>query len=207
MKKRGRKGEHHKRYRHKRRTIFGISLVLLVILYLFKDASLLLRVLSSIGLLVFFYVIDHYFDLRFEARHYVYVIIFAVFGLMLSPLYYIYSSYDKIQHFILPMLFASIVFHVISKLKLSLYWKVVFTFFVTIGFLGIFEIGEYVLDELFDMKLQGVYLRDFEGLAKFNLIVNRIDDTMVDMFLGIVGSGLYTSVLYGYLKRKERGRK
>ncbi len=65
-----------------------------------------------------------------------------------------------------------------------------------------FELGEYALDYFFDLKLQGVYLRDLQGLEKFNLIVDRIDDTMIDLFLGILGSSLY-ALVFGIAKRKE----
>jgi hypothetical protein len=92
----------------------------------------------------------------------------------------------------------------LSKLKTRLAWKLLLTFFVTAGILGIFEIGEYTLDWLFDLKLQGVYIRDIEGLEKLNLIMDPIDDTMIDLVLGTFGSALYCLGLSTYYYFMER---
>jgi len=135
------------------------------------------------------------FDVKFKIRHYTFMILIIIFSLLLSPLYFSYPNYDKVQHFIQPILLASMIFHLINKLKLELKWKITFTLFTTLGILGLFELGEYALDHLFDLKLQGVYLRDFEGIEKFNLIVDRIDDTMIDLFLGMIGTLLYSLAL------------
>lgn len=83
----------------------------------------------------------------------------------------------------------------ITKLNIPLKWKLVFTFFVGFGIVGLMEIGEYGLDYLFDLKLQGVYLRDLKGFEKFNIIQNPIDDTMIDMALGVIGSLVYVSYI------------
>ena len=89
----------------------------------------------------------------------------------------------------------------INKLKLALKWKITFTVFSVAGILGIFEIGEYILDLFFNLKLQGVYLRDLKGLEKFHLILNPLDDTMADMSLGLLGSSIYA--VYAWIKYKK----
>lgn len=186
-----------KHYRKKRRIIVGISIFLLIILIIFRNSSLLLRVSSAIGLLFVFYITDHFFNLKFEPRHYVAIIIIAVTGLLLSPLYFLYPQYDKVLHFILPMIFGSIVFHMVSRLKIDLKWQLTFTFFVVLGVIGLHEIGEYFLDVLFDLKLQGVFLRgDIGGIEKFDEVVSRIDDTMIDMGLGVLGALFYSLFVY-----------
>ena len=182
-------------YAHKRRTILAFSIIILLSLYFFKNSSFILRAFSSISLLTFFYFLDHMFDVKFKIRHYTFMILIIIFSLLLSQLYFSYPNYDKVQHFIQPILLASMIFHLINKLKLELKWKITFTLFTTLGILGLFELGEYALDHLFDLKLQGVYLRDFEGIEKFNLIVDRIDDTMIDLFLGMIGTLLYSLAL------------
>ena len=182
-------------YLHKRRTILAFSIIILLSLYFFNNSSFILRAFSSISLLTFFYFLDHMFDVKFKIRHYTFMILIIIFSLLLSPLYFSYPNYDKVQHFIQPILLASMIFHLINKLKLELKWKITFTLFTTLGILGLFELGEYALDHLFDLKLQGVYLRDFEGIEKFNLIVDRIDDTMIDLFLGMIGTLLYSLAL------------
>jgi len=193
-------------YLHKRRTIFAFSIIILLSLYFFKNSSFLLRAFSSISLLTFFYFLDHMFDIKFKMRHYLFMILIIILSILLSPLYFTYPNYDKVQHFIQPILLSSMVFYLIAKLNLELKWKITFTFFTAIGILGLFELGEYGLDHLFDLKLQGVYLRDIGGIEKFNLIVDRIDDTMIDLFLGMIGTMLYS--LFLIIKyRKELSKK
>ncbi len=193
----------YQRYKTKRRFIVGMCIIILFFLYMFKNSSFLVRALSAIGFLVVFYLIDHFFDLDFKHYHYGFIVIIAISSFLLSPLYYVYPQYDKIQHFVQPIMFASIVFHMISQLDLKLKWKIVFTFFVVIGCLGIFELGEFLLDYLYDLKLQGVYLRDVQGLEKYNILMDRNDDTMVDMSLGVLGSLVYSFSVYFYLRRKK----
>ncbi len=159
--------------------------------YFFKNASFVLRAISSIAFLLFFYAIDHWFDIRFKVYHYLFIILIIITSLILSPFYFIYPQYDKIQHFFQPILIAAIVYYMIARLPIENKWKITLTFFTTIAILGLFEIGEYMLDFFFDLKLQGVYLRDWQGLEKLNLIVEPIDDTMIDIFLGMLGTAVY----------------
>lgn len=180
-----------KAYLHKRLIISTLALIMLVMIYFFKDSSLTLRTITFIGLIVSFYIADHLIDVRFRFYHYGFVIIIGITTLLFSPFYYQYPQYDKIQHLILPMFICSITFFMINKLHIALKWKITLTVFSVGGLLGIFEIGEYVLDSLFDLKLQGVYLRDLKGLEKFNLLLNPLDDTMVDLAFGLVGSFIY----------------
>lgn len=191
-------------YKFKRFILIAFSVILFLVLYLFETASTWLRVLSTVGVLFLFYFMDHFFDINFRKRHYFFFFLIVVTGFLLSPLYFIYPQYDKIQHFFQPMLVCSLVFFMVSKLHLELKWKIVFTFFVVVAILGIFEIGEYTLDSFFNLKLQGVYLRDSEGLEKFNLLMNPLNDTMVDLVYGVLGSGIYCIVLAYSWRRKLR---
>lgn len=179
------------KYKKKRRIVVGISVLLLALLYAFKNSSFLVRTLSTIGLLVLFYAVDHFFDLDFKDRHYGYIMIIAISGFLLSPFYFIYPQYDKILHFVLPVLFGSIAFHMVDKLPLQRKWKLLFVFFIVIGVVGLHEIGEYFLDVFFDLKLQGVFLRNLQGLEKYDILLDRIDDTMIDMALGVLGAAVY----------------
>jgi len=191
--------EINKAYRHKRLIVSIISLIVLVMVYLSKDASsIILRYSTFIGFIVSFSIIDHLFDIRFKLKHYLFIIIIGAASIMFFHLYFIYPQYDKVQHFIQPMFLCSIIFFMINKLKLALKWKITFTVLCVAGLLGMFEIGEYVLDLLFNLKLQGVYLRDLSGLEKFNLLLDPLDDTMADLSFGIIGSSLYA--LYAWIK-------
>lgn len=90
----------------------------------------------------------------------------------------------------------------IRPMPIKLKWKLTFVFFITVAILGLFEISEFTLDHLFDLKLQGVYLRDIKGLEKFNLLMDPLDDTMMDLALGVLGSGAY-SIAYFFMFRKK----
>ncbi len=192
----------HLNYKYKRLCLILLSLFLLLVLYLFQNASTLLRVVSVIGTLFLFYGIDHFFDIRFRKRHYWIMFFIVIASFLASPFYFIYPNYDKLQHFFQPILLCSIFFYMINKLHLELKWKITFTFFVVVAFLGIFEIGEFVLDSFFNLQLQGVFLRDVGGIEKFNLLMDPLSDTMVDLAYGILGSGLYCIILAINMRRK-----
>jgi hypothetical protein len=189
-------------YRHKRLFLIAFSLFLLLTLYLFENASTTLRIVSTIASLFLFYSFDHLFDIRFQKKHYFFMFLIIVSGFLFSPLYFVYPNYDKVQHFIQPLLISSLLFFMISKLHLELKWKLFFVFFIVVGLLGIFEIGEYLLDYLFDFKLQGVFLRDAYGLEKLNLLMDPLTDTMVDLSYGILGSAIYCVCIAIYFRKK-----
>jgi hypothetical protein len=88
-------------YTNKRRLVLGISLVLLLVLYAFKNVATFLRVLAAFSGIVSFYLFDHYFDMKFKEIHYFLIILFAFFGILLSPLYAVYPIYDKILHLVI----------------------------------------------------------------------------------------------------------
>ena len=179
------------RYRRKRIFITVVSVLILSALYAFKNSSYLIRSASAIALLVFFYIVDHYYDLDFKRGHYVFILIIAISSFLLSPLYFIYPNYDKIQHLVQPILLSSIFYHFISRLKIEKKWQLTFLFFVMVGLSGLFELGEYFLDYLFDWKLQGVFLRNISGFEKYDILLDRIDDTMIDMALSALGTAIY----------------
>ena len=195
---------HIEDYRVKRRVVVTLALMILAMIYFFKDASFWYRSVSAAAFIVFFYVVDHVFDIRFKHHHYAFIVIISVASLLLSPLYFAYPQYDKVQHFFQPIFISSIVFYMVSRLRLELKWKLIFTFFIVIGILGLFEMGEYALDLVFDWKLQGVYLRDLSGLEKFNLLVEPIDDTMIDLFFGVGGTCVYGLFTIIYLRIRHR---
>ncbi len=193
-------------YKNKRILIIGISLFLLLVFYLFKNLSTSLRILSFIFGLIIFYLTDHMFEIDFKLRHYYYIIIILAFGFLFSPLYFLSSVYDKILHLIMPILGCLLIFHIVDKKKLSMQWKLLITFMFIISFLAFQEIGEYLVDILWDLKLQGVYIRDIRGIEKLNLVMTQIDDTMIDLILGIIGALSFIagkSISYFYKKKRN----
>lgn len=186
------------RYKRKRRAILVISILMFGVLYAFKNVSTLVRASSAIMFLGAFYLMDHLFDLDFRDRHYFFMAFMAVFGLLFSEFYFIYSYYDKIQHLFFPMMLGSLTYHLISFLKLEKKWKLVFVFFIIIGSIGVFEIGEYTIDQTFNSRLQGVFI----GGSEFQ---SQIDDTMIDMSLGVVGAAVYVSTMALFFRKRRRG--
>lgn len=159
------------------------------------NVSLVIRLITTVGCLFGFYLFDRVVDLKMRLRHYLFVGAILLGGVMLSPLYYLFGWYDKILHVVQPMFLASIVLHVVLPLQITSQWKFFFTFFVVLGVLGLFEIGEYLIDITFDSKLQGVFRQTEHG---FVLVQGRIDDTIIDLMLGVFGtlSYLFCTVLY-----------
>lgn len=178
-------------YEHKRRTIIGLGIILTIIVYLLKDASFILRSVSLLATASAFYILDHLFNIKFKIKHYTIVIVTGIITYLFSSFYFIYPQFDKFQHLIVPIFISSILFFMIDKLKLPLKWKLMYTFVACISLLSSFEIAEYGLDYFFELKLQGVYLRDIQGIEKFHLIQEPLDDTMIDIALGIIGSLIY----------------
>jgi len=180
------------KYKDKRRLIVGISLFLLLGIYLFKNLSANVRVFGFIAGIVIFYLIDHMFEIKFELRHYIYMVIILAFGILFSPLYFLVESYDKLLHFLMPIFGSILILYIVNKQKLSIQWKLLITFMFIISFLTIHEIGEYLIDLFFNLKLQGVYIRDISGIDKMNLILSKHDDTMIDLIFGLAGSLMFT---------------
>ncbi len=182
-------------YKTKRRGIVGIFAFLFLLLYIFKSYSVTLRVIGLVLGIGVFYFIDHAFDLNFNLKHYGALLIIFIFGVILSPLYFLSDNYDKLLHFLLPIVGASIIFFVVNKLKIKFQWKLLITFLIIVSFLAFHEIGEYLLDKFLDLKLQGVYSRSaVVGLdvEKFELIQEKLDDTMIDIIIGTLGAGFYS---------------
>ncbi len=197
------KEEIQKAYRHKRLIVGIISILLLIAIYLFKDSSSITpRYSTFIGIILTSYLIDHLFDVRLELKHYIFILIMGITAILMSPLYFLHPSYDKVQHLVFPMLLSSIMFFMVNKLKLAMKWKLTFTVLSVVAFLGIFEILEYVLDSFFNWKLQGVYIRDITGLDKFNLLLDPLRDTIIDLSFGIFGSSLYA--IYSWIRHRRQ---
>lgn len=199
----GRKRERrHIGYKAKRRIVFAISLIVLSLLYLFRNVSFVILAFSSVALLVVFYLADHMFDIRFKTRHYLFITVIAITGFLLSDLYTLYPTYDKILHFVQPMMFGAIFFRMVSDLNIELKWRLLFVFFIVSGSVGLFEIGEWTLDKSFDLGLQGVYIRDLDGGQALETVQDPLDDTMIDMALGVLGAGIYIGSIVLFFRKR-----
>lgn len=183
-------------YVNERRFLFSLTIALIVLMVLFWESSLFIRLAFGVVAVILLYLFDGLFRMGLKRIHYAAYVIIIISGVLMSPLFYIYPYYDKVLHFFLPILTSFLVFYCVNKLDIKLRWKILFTFSIVVAILGIFEIVEYTLDLLLDMKLQGVYLRDSYGIEKLSVLTDPLDDTMVDMVFGTLGSLVYCGYVY-----------
>ncbi len=174
-------------------SIIFLGVLFAVIIAAYESYWFIAQAAATVALMILFIVADHYWNIGFKTRHYIFMLIISITSFLLSDLYFVYSYYDKILHFVIPMLLGSLVFHMVTKLDLRVKWRLLFTFLIISASLGIFEMGEYSLDYFFDLQLQGVYVRDFDTLEKYQLVLGKIDDTMLDMMLGTLGALVYVT--------------
>jgi hypothetical protein len=180
---------------HKARIIYIIiGIIIFGLLYALKNTGYSLRVATFLFSILLFYAIDLWLDLDFKKRHYIIFIIVAITGIIFSPFYFIFPNYDKVLHLIEPIFLSTLIFFLLDKIKIKFSAKIILTFAVMIAALSIFEMGEYVLDQAFDFKLQGVYLRDISGVAKLNIVLDKNDDTMIDMLFGTAGALIFVLI-------------
>jgi hypothetical protein len=188
-------------YREKRRLIFAISLLILSILYFFSRYTAVFLVFGSMLSLILFYLADNLMKWEFELKHYIIFIIIVVAGFIFMPFYFANSSVDKYQHFFFPLMTCFLIYHILDKTNLSKRQKIGFTLTILITTITIFEIFEYLADIFWNAKLQGVYSGSWME-QKFELIMPRIDDTMVDIMLGIAGGITFIAGKLIFKKRK-----
>ncbi len=194
------------KYKNKRRLIIGLSILLLILFYIFKNTFFLFKVMGIIFGLWVFYFFDHAFNIKFKHIHYIIISIILFCGIILSPFYWVYPNYDKFLHLVMPILASLIVFYVTKKLDIDFKWRILLTLTSVITLLTLLEVGEYLFDLFWDLKTQGVYIRDVSGLEKYDLVLDRNDDTMIDLMLGIGGTLLYsiTHISRYYLDKKYK---
>jgi predicted neutral ceramidase superfamily lipid hydrolase len=184
-----------------------VGIIVLIILYALKNTNYFVRVSTFVFSVFLFYFADRFFNLRFKKSHYIAFLLVSTAGILLSPLYFISPNYDKILHIASPILIGFLVYYLADRAKISFPIKLLITFSVVVSSLALFEIIEYIIDQFFDFKLQGVFLRDISGVAKLNIIMDRNDDTMIDLILGTIGSAIfigYKSIEYKIQSLKKK---
>lgn len=189
---------------HTRHVIYIlVGVLILAILYALKNTGYFVRASGFILSLLLFFLFDYFFRMGFKSHHYVIFIFISTAGILLSPFYYIFPVYDKVLHLTSPFLLCILVFFMVNKLNTKFSIKLFITVMIITSFLALFEIGEYGLDRLFDWKLQGVYLRDYSGVEKLNIIMDKNDDTMIDLILGTIGSLFFVITKTGIFHYKK----
>ncbi len=180
-------------------SIFTVFIALIASNYFFSNFYYFLtEFIITVFFLLLLYYLDYHLNIRFELKHYFYIILILFAGVLFSPVYYIYYSYDKLLHFVIPILWCMVVFYLVNKLKIPFGVKLLFTFSIVIMSLVFLEVIEYSLDTLLDQTFQGVYLTaDFRTFQRIELILSKIDDTMIDLIAGIAGSLLFVAAKTG----------
>jgi hypothetical protein len=196
-------------YKEKRRFIFAISLLILSFLYFFSRYNVFFMVFGSIFSLILFYLGDHLLKWDLKFWHYLAFFGMVVLGFILMPLYFVSSSIDKYQHFFFPIITCFLIYHVIDNmLDLPRKWKLGITLSILISLITAYEAYEYIADFFWNVKLQGVYSGSWID-QKFTLIMPRIDDTMVDIMLGIAGgfAFVFGKVLFKKSNKTKKSKK
>lgn len=191
----------------KERFIIALCLFFILLLYLARSISaLILFFLSALSLYLFFYI-DKTHKLKFPRRYYLYVFTIIGLGPLIGSgeapfgLYYRSIFYDKFLHFLLPFLMCIIIFYIVNHLHIQLKWKLLMTVLMVFGILGLFEIGEYLLDIYFNTIFQGVYSNILK--TKANVIQSRIDDTIQDLIFGLLGSLTFAIYKFRMLTKEK----
>jgi len=181
-------------FKNRRRIIIVLVSLFILLLYFSRNLSIIIPFIITIVALLLFRYIDRSFNFRFPEIYYIYI--FIIFGL--GPIvgegrppfgfYYRGIVYDKLLHFLSPIMMSAIIFYILNRLVIPLKWKLVMTVGIVFGILGLFEIGEYLSDVLFGTLHQGVYLKDFARAVKYDVVIAPIHDTMQDLIFGLLGS-------------------
>jgi hypothetical protein len=186
----------------------GIAIILAVLYYL-QGTSYFAGGLTFILSTLLIYFSDKYFKLGLRWYHYFILILMALAGLFLSPLYEVFIFYDKILHFINPILGCFVIFYLVDKSDLDLRMKLFLTFTVMITIISFAEIIEFILDRVFDSRLQGVFKGGLEGMLKYagnseiQIIQDKNTDTMIDLILGFLGSMVFVFSRFFYEKLRK----
>ena len=184
-----------------------IIIIIAIILNLLRAPDFYSRVIGVIITLAAFTLADKSFKIGFKKQHYFIIILMSILGMLLSPIYLIFQPYDKILHFVNPFLTCFILFFFINKLKVSFGTKLLLTFTLLVTLITLAEVAEFVLDQFFDLKLQGVFTGKHQGLfgittQNVTVSVNPNTDTMLDIILGMLGAGLF--IIIKFLRKNKK---
>jgi hypothetical protein len=124
----------------------------------------------------------------FKMKHidtkYILPINIALWLNMVGELYVYYFNplpFDKVLHIMAGIVLASIIYSYYKKNSVLGKDAVLVT---VLGMLAFWEIYEYSMDTFFGFQLQGVFTNGI-------LVQSRIDDTIMDLILGVIGASAY----------------
>jgi len=183
--------------------LFLLVLVMGIVFSYFHLIPIFVSIYFAFVVIYGFYVFDVLFNINFKLKHYIFMIIIVLTGPALLILFYqVFFYSDKILHYLHPILLSSIVFFIVSKLKIKKSYALFITAFIVFGSFAIFEVIEYVVDFFLNIGMQGAYLRDISGVIISQVaVLDPLTDTMTDLILGLLGSLTY--MIYGILRFRD----
>ncbi len=149
------------------------------------------------------YFFDFKYKLGFKARHYFFLFVIYFLGVMLSPVYYQISIYDKILHLTMPILSAMIIYDFVNRLNAPFAWKLAITLSFVLSMSFLLELVEYALDSFWNLKLQGVFVYDVYS-KNFVLMQEGLADTMEDLICALFGGITYVAMKALFHKKSKR---
>jgi len=196
-------------FKNRRRVIIVLVSIFIVLLYFSRNLFIAIPFVITIVALLLFGYIDRSFKLNFPDSFYIYIFFIFILGTIIGPgappfgYYNRLLVYDKLLHFISPILMSAVVFYILNRLEITLKWKFLMTVGLLFGVLGLFEIGEYISDVLFGTLLQGVYVLDIAEAVNYQVVLEPIHDTMQDLILGLLGSIVFVGYKFLELRIKK----
>lgn len=159
--------------------ILIFSLIIIGLVISFLDYNLKFLFLVVLPTLIFYWFLSSQIDSRKINDNYKFLISIALWLNILGEIYFYYhfQYYDKILHFIVPIMITFITYEYFKKNK---FLKKELVFFSVLGMLVLFELYEYILAYLFNYPFIGVIVH-----GTFRL--QPLDDTMLDLVSGILG--------------------
>ncbi|MFC1686216.1 hypothetical protein ACFLZZ_04330 [Nanoarchaeota archaeon] len=190
-------------YRTKFLFVIISSLLILLALILWGETDYLVRYFTTVVTLLLFLFVDWKWDINYRRRHYAYVLIMAIGGIIMTPLYFVYAWYDKALHLIFPFFLFFLVHYLVSKYTKSFRERIIISVIATFALTVLFEVGEYVVDLLFGWKLRGVFIRNFQSTQEYDVFLGRTIDTILDLIYNIFSIFVGVFTIYFAPKRSK----
>ncbi len=157
---------------------------------------------------IFFYLItvwlpfllQYFFKIEFSLTFLICYQIFLFLGICVGTIWDVYSmgfGFDKMVHTFGGVVLALLAYSIFSNFtenKLTLFWLFILIFSISMMLGGVWEILEYIIDDIFDNNAQ----RYFELVGHAALA-----DTMVDMVCDFVG-GIIGATFAVFSEKKKR---
>ena len=120
--------------------------------------------------------------------------------------YNLIPFFDKIVHFISPLIICNLIYYLFKKKIKNKKMLILFCIVSFITVSVIWEIAEYGFDGLVNSNMQGVYFTkgEFFGVyeRQYEPVQSEIDDTMTDLIFGFLGACIFG--IYSVFKKNKK---